>query len=219
MKLALEYLIRTPKIKADQNPLILLLHGYGSNEQDLFSFATELPEDYYVISARAPYDLQYGSYAWYAINFDADENKFSDHHQAMESRDLIAKFIDELIQNYPIDPKQVTLLGFSQGTILSYSIALSYPEKVQRVIALSGYLNEEIIDPNYRNHNFSNLQMFVSHGLVDQVIPISWAKKAPILLESLKIPTVYKEYQVGHGVAPQNFADLKSWLEKTKSSI
>ncbi|WP_432670727.1 alpha/beta hydrolase [Flavobacterium sp. SM2513] len=219
MKLSLEYLIREPKIKTDKNPLILLLHGYGSNEQDLFSFASELPEEYYVISARAPYDLQYGSYAWYAINFDANENKFSDHDQAMESRDLIANFIDELIKNYPIDPEQVTLLGFSQGTILSYSIALSYPEKVQRVVALSGYLNEEIIVENYKNNNFSNLQMFVSHGSVDQVIPVDWAKKAPGILDSLHIPNSFKEYPVGHGVTPQNFIDLKNWLEKTKSSI
>ena len=217
MKLSLEYLVREPKIKTQKNPLLLLLHGYGSNEQDLFSFSSELPEEYYVISARAPYDLQYGSYAWYAINFDADENKFSDHNQAMQSRDLISNFIDELIQNYPIDPKQLTLLGFSQGTILSYSVALSYPEKVQRVVALSGYLNEEIIVENYKNNDFSNLKMFVSHGSVDQVIPVDWAKKAPGILDSLNIPNEFREYQVGHGVAPQNFFDLKNWLQKTKT--
>ena len=117
MNLSLDYLIREPKIKSDKNPLLLLLHGYGSNEADLFSFASELPEEYYVISARAPYDLQYGSYAWFAINFDADQNRFSDNEQAKSSRDLIAKFIDELIANYPIDEKDVTLLGFSQGAL------------------------------------------------------------------------------------------------------
>ncbi|WP_026978697.1 alpha/beta hydrolase [Flavobacterium tegetincola] len=219
MKLTLEYLIREPKIKAEKNPLILLLHGYGSNEQDLFSFASELPDEYYVIAARAPYDLQYGSYAWYAINFDGNQNKFSDDVQAVASRDLIATFIDELVLNYPIDAKQVALLGFSQGTILSYAVALSYPEKVQRVIALSGYINEEIIAKDYRNNDFSNLQIFVSHGSVDQVIPASWARKAPGILNALAIPNTYQEYEVGHGVAPQNFADLKNWLQKTKSSI
>jgi phospholipase/carboxylesterase len=219
MKLSLEYLIREPKIKTNKNPLLLLLHGYGSNEQDLFSFASELPDEYYVVSARAPYDLQYGSYAWYAINFDGNENKFSDHIQAMQSRDVISSFIDELIRNYPIDAQQITLLGFSQGTILSYSVALSYPEKVQRVVALSGYLNEEIIAIDYKSNDFSNLKMFVSHGTVDQVIPISWAKKALGILDSLQIPNIYKEYPVGHGVDPQNFIDLKNWLEKTKSSF
>lgn len=217
--MVLEYVVKEPKVVKDKNPLLLLLHGYGSNEQDLFSFARELPEEYFVISARAPYDLQYGSYAWYAINFDADQNKFSDHVQAAESRDLIATFIDELIAKYPIDSQNVTLLGFSQGTILSYAVALSYPEKVQRVVALSGYLNEEIMVENYKNNDFSDLQMFISHGTVDQVIPVSWANKAPGILNSLQIPTEYKEYPVGHGVAPQNFSDLKNWLEKTKSSI
>lgn len=55
--LSIAYLIQEPKVKKEKNPLILLLHGYGSNEEDLFSFASELPEDYYVISARAPYPV------------------------------------------------------------------------------------------------------------------------------------------------------------------
>jgi phospholipase/carboxylesterase len=62
-------------------------------------------------------------------HFDADQNKFSDNEQAKSSRDLIAGFIDELILNYSIDAKAVSLLGFSQGAILSYAIALSHPEK------------------------------------------------------------------------------------------
>lgn len=211
--LSLEYLIREPKIKLDKNPLLLLLHGYGSNEADLFSFATELPDEYYIISARAPYDMQYGSYAWYAINFDADENKFSDHDQARISRDLIAQFINELIQTYPIDSKNVTLVGFSQGSILSYAIALSHPDKVQRVVALSGYVSEPILEENYLRNDFTKLKIFHSHGTVDQVIPIEWAQKTKPFLEKLGIKSTYKEYPVGHGVAPQNFYDFKNWLE------
>jgi phospholipase/carboxylesterase len=212
MNLSLEYLIREPKIKQDKNPLLLLLHGYGSNEADLFSFASELPDEYYIISARAPYDLQYGSYAWYAINFDADQNKFSDHEQAKISRDLIAQFIDELIETYPIDTNDITLLGFSQGSILSYAVALSHPEKIKRVIALSGYVSEPILEENYRNNDFSNLGIFASHGTVDQVIPVEWARKTKPFLDNLGIQSTYKEYPVGHGVAPQNFYDFKNWL-------
>lgn len=212
MKLSLEYKIREPKIKLDKNPLLLLLHGYGSNEEDLFSFASELPETYYIISARAPHDLQYGSYAWYAINFDADQNKFSDHEQAKVSRDLIVTFIEELIHNYPIDAKDITLIGFSQGSILSYAVALSNPEKIKKVVALSGYVSEPILAENYKTNNFSNLSIFASHGTVDQVIPLEWARKTKPFLDSLGIQSVYKEYPVGHGVAPQNFYDFKNWL-------
>jgi hypothetical protein len=89
---------------------------------------------------------------------------------------LIAGFIDELILNYSIDAKAVSLLGFSQ-VILSYAIVLSHPEKISKVIALSGYLNEEIIEENYRNNDFSKLNIFASHGVVDQVIPVTWARK------------------------------------------
>ena len=213
MNLSLHHLVREPKIKLEKNPLLLLLHGYGSNEEDLFSFASELPEEYYVVSVRAPYELGYGSYAWYAINFDADENKFSDVPQAQQSRDLIANFIDELIANYPIDPAKVTLIGFSQGTILSYAVALSYPEKIQRVVAMSGYLNTEMATPNFENKDFSHLKIFASHGTVDQVVPVDWARKAAPALMQLGIDVVYKEYPIGHGVAPQNFYDFKNWLQ------
>lgn len=212
--MTLHHLVRAPKIILDKNPLLLLLHGYGSNEEDLFSFASELPEEYYVISARAPFDMGFGSYAWYAINFDSDENKFSDIPQAQQSRDLIASFIDELIANYPINSSNVTLIGFSQGTILSYAIALSYPEKIQRVVAMSGYLNTEMVKPNFENNNFSNLKIFASHGTVDQVVPVDWARKAAPALTQLGIEIVYKEYPVGHGVAPQNFYDFKNWLQQ-----
>ena len=216
MSLSLEFKIREPKVKLDKNPLLLLLHGYGSNEADLFSFAEELPENYYIISARAPYDMQYGSYAWYAINFDADQNKFSDNEQARISRDLIAKFIDELIQAYPIDSNNVSLIGFSQGSILSYAVALSYPEKVQKVVAMSGYLNLEIVAEDYLKNSFNNLKIFASHGTVDQVIPVEWARKTPAILENLGIAITYKEYPVGHGVAPKNFYDFKNWLLEQK---
>lgn len=214
--MSLQYIIQEPKVKKDKNPMLLLLHGYGSNEQDLFSFASELPNDYYIISARAPYDLQYGNYAWYAINFEAENTKFSDIKQARESRDLISIFIDELIQKYPINPKQVSLIGFSQGAILSFAIALTYPEKISHVVAMSGYLNTEIAKEGFENNNFSNLRIFASHGTVDQVIPVDWARKTPAILEKLNINIVYKEYPVGHGVSPQNFFDFKNWLARKK---
>ncbi|MEI7508398.1 MAG: alpha/beta hydrolase-fold protein [Flavobacterium sp.] len=214
MNLSLYHLVREPKIKLDKNPLLLLLHGYGSNEEDLFSFASELPDEYFVISARAPFDMMYGSYAWYAINFDADENKFSDIGQAQQSRDLIANFIDELIENYPIDADNVTLIGFSQSTILSSAIAVSYPERVQRVVAMSGYFNPEIAIENYQNNDFSRLKIFSSHGSVDQVVPVDWARNSIPKLKALGIGVDYKEYPVGHGVTPQNFFDFKKWLER-----
>lgn len=214
MALSLHYLIQEPKIKKDKNPLLLLLHGYGSNEEDLFSFAQQLPEEYYIISARAPYPLPPYGNAWYAINFDTDMNKFSDNNQAMESRERIAGFIDEVIEAYPIDKEKVTLIGFSQGAILSYATALTYPEKIERVLALSGYLNMDITNKELNTKSISKLKFFISHGSADQVIPVEWARKAPEFLKSLGLDVEYHEYPVGHGVAPQNFHDLLNWIKK-----
>ena len=210
--LSIGYLIQEPKEKLDKNPLILLLHGYGSNEEDLFSFASELPDNYYVISARAPYPVPPYGHAWYAIHFDADANKFSDDEEAKASRELIVKFIDELIATYPIDPKQVNLVGFSQGAILSYAIGLSYPTKVNKVVALSGYFNPNILKEDFNKQDLSTVKFFASHGTVDQVIPIEWARKTPDILKSLQVSCEYKEYPVGHGVHPLNFKDFKDFL-------
>ena len=210
----LYYLIQEPKIKHDKNPLLILLHGYGSNEEDLFSFASELPQDHYVISVRAPYDLQPYGHAWYAIHFDADENKFSDNVQAKQSVELISDFIDEVVKQYPIDTKNITLIGFSQGAILSYATALTFPDKISKVVALSGYFNQEIMPEVIDKNAISHIKFFVSHGSVDQVIPVEWARKAKPALENLGLEVVYHEYPVGHGVAPQNFYDFKNWLVK-----
>jgi phospholipase/carboxylesterase len=215
----LHYLIREPKKISDKNPLLLLLHGYGSNEEDLFSFANELPQDHYVISVRAPYNLQPYGHAWYAIHFDADENKFSDNEQAKESVQLVAQFIDEMTQKYPIDIQNVCLIGFSQGAILSYATALSYPEKISKVIALSGYFNSDILVQEPNADRISHLKFFVSHGTADQVIPVEWARKAKPALEHLGLEVSYHEYPVGHGVAPQNFFDFKNWLEQNEHPI
>jgi phospholipase/carboxylesterase len=212
MELSLYHLVREPKVKQEKNPLLVLLHGYGSNEEDLFSFAAQLPDEYIIVSARAPYSLPPYGNAWYAITFDNDMNKFSDDVQAVQSRDLIVKFIDELVEAYPVDKEKITLIGFSQGAILSYAVALTYPQHINRVAALSGYLNMDIVGKDIHTKDLSKLKFFISHGTVDQVIPVEWARKAPEFLKALGLQEEYHEYPVGHGVAPQNFYDLLNWL-------
>ncbi|MBV1924326.1 MAG: phospholipase, partial [Flavobacteriaceae bacterium] len=104
-------------------PAIIMLHGYGSDENDLFSFASELPDSYAIFSLKAPLPLQPHGNAWYSIYFDAGSGKFNNTEEAIESRELVVKCIDDIIEKYEIDANNITLLGFSQGTILSFSIA------------------------------------------------------------------------------------------------
>ncbi|MGZ0017883.1 alpha/beta hydrolase [Yeosuana sp. AK3] len=212
--LSLHHIIRESSLQKDAT-LLIMLHGYGSDEHDLFSFASELPQELFIISVRAPYPMSPYGNAWYAINFDAVQGKWSDNKQAIESRDLIAKFIDEATETYPVNKNKVTLLGFSQGTILSYAVALTYPEKVNHVIALSGYINKDILPQDIKNKDYSHLDFYCSHGSVDQVIPVEWARQTVPFLNSLHIKHHYSEFPVGHGVAPQNFYELKDWLIKS----
>ncbi len=211
--LSLEHLIRPSSLKEGKPPVLFMFHGYGSNEEDLFSFAPELPENLCVISVRAPYPMEPFGYAWYAINFDAQQGKWSDDEQAKVSRDKIIAFIDEACTTYNLDTNHISLLGFSQGTILSYAVALSYPEKIKNVIALSGYINKNILVEGYSEKNRKNLQIYASHGQVDQVIPPEWAQKAPAFLTKLGIANTYEEFPVGHGVSPQNFRSFSRWLQ------
>ncbi|WP_397446278.1 alpha/beta hydrolase [Polaribacter sp. R77954] len=209
--MSLHYIVREPLVKTDNPPLLILLHGYGSNEQDLFSFAEELPQELLIVSAQAPYEMGYGGYAWYAINFDEINGKFSDLQQAKTSLDKIAVFIDEIKTKYNTNPEKTFLLGFSQGAILSYSLSFFYPNKVNYIVALSGYINKDLL-PKEMPSNLKTTY-YCSHGSVDQVLPVAWARESKPFLDKLGLENEYSEYPVGHGVAPQNFYSFKTWIE------
>ena len=208
----LHYVIRKPKVVAEKPPLLILLHGYGSNEQDLFSFAEELPDELLIVSAQAPLSIGFGSYAWYSINFDDVNGKFSDLKEAKQSMDKIVQFIDQIKNKYNTNSDKTFLLGFSQGAILSYSLSFFYPNKIQHVIALSGYINTELLPATISKE--IKTDYYCSHGIVDQVLPIGWARKSKPFLDNLSLKNRYSEYNVGHGVAPQNFYSFKAWIEK-----
>ncbi len=210
--LSLEHNYKAPATNTGSNPAIILLHGYGSNEDDLFSFAPELPDHYHIISLKAPLQMQPSGNAWYNIYWDNTDGKMSDIPQAIDARELIAKSIDEVVENYNADANNITLIGFSQGTILSFSVGLSYPEKVKNIIGLSGYINTELLIEGYEKSDFSKLNVYSSHGNIDQVLPVDWARKTKPFLANLGIDCAYSEFPVGHGVAPQNFHEMKEWL-------
>ena len=213
MKSELHYIVRQPIKATEQPPVLIVLHGYGSNEEDLFSFASELPDELLIISARAPFDMNFGGYAWYAITLDANDEKFSDLDEARTSLTKIASFIDYIKTTYNTAPNHTFLLGFSQGAILSYALSMNYPNKVNHVIALSGYINEDLTPQDIGQLNITT-EYYISHGSVDQGLPVDWARKAPPYLNRYNLQHVYSEYPVGHGVAPQNFYSFKNWIEE-----
>lgn len=196
-------------------PTLFLLHGYGSNEEDLFSLAVNLPDQYNLISLRAPYPLHDFGYAWYAIDFSKSDSKWSDDKQGILSKNLILQFIQEACDVYQLDTSKLTLMGFSQGAILSYAIALSSPQMIKRVVALSGYIHKPFLSENFEKNNFEHLQIYTSHGIFDQIVPIEWAEKTPVLLNHLNIKHHYETFVAGHTVCTKNFHSLAHWLHIT----
>jgi len=157
--------------------------------------------------------MGYGAYAWFSINFDENNEKFYDLEEANIAVQKISSFIDEIKTKYNTNPDKTFLLGFSQGCILSYTLTLTIPNKVQYVVGLSGFINEALTNTTEIS-NAIKTDYYISHGTVDQVIPVDWARKAPEFLTKHNLKNVYSEYPVGHGVAPQNFYSFKKWIEQ-----
>ena len=203
---------RLKKSTQKNAPAIFMLHGYGSDENDLFSFAGDLPEKYTIISAKAPYAMPGMGNAWYSINFEAPQGKFSNTEEAIQSRELVLKFIDECVAAYRLDEKQINILGFSQGGIISYALAMSYPEKFKQIIALSAYIDESMFLTDYQNKTHQHLRFFATHGTQDPVIPVEWAKRNQPFLSRFTDDVIYSEYPIGHGVNPEILQKLIGWL-------
>ena len=207
----LHYLVREPKLKKDRAPLLLLLHGVGSNEKDLFSFANQLPDQFLVVSARGPYTLEAGRYAWYQVDFSTGKPVIQ-IEQEERSRRMILQFIEELKERHHIDESAVYLCGFSQGAIMSYSAGLTAPELFKGIAAMSGRLPEEVKHKIASPVELQHLRVFFSHGIEDRMLNIDYARSCAIYLKSLGIQPAYKEYHEGHGINREMLADLLAWL-------
>jgi phospholipase/carboxylesterase len=210
--LSLVHLVRQPdRPTAGPAPLLLLLHGVGSNEQDLFGLAPYLDERLVVVSARAPLTLGPSSFGWFPISF-TPEGPVHDQAAAEQSRVLLIGFLDELVATYRADPARVYVGGFSQGAIMSLAVALTRPEKVAGVLAMSGRLLLEALADRAPDASLRGLAILLQHGLYDQVLLIQHAQAARAALESLPVDLDYREYPIAHEVSQQSLADAASWL-------
>ena len=209
----LTYKVRTPLIDIANPPLLVLMHGYGSNEKDLFSFAKSVPNEYLIISIRAPYDLGNDRYAWFRMEFSSGE-RTRNLEDVEKSKQLILNLLDDLQNQYHYDKKKVILSGFSQGAIMSYTIGLTHPEKVYGIGALSGFILDNTQPSSSKS--IQNLKVFISHGIQDPVISIDEARKAKKMLESLGVTPEYHEYTAKHEINQAIFTDYIQWLMHVK---
>jgi len=192
---------------------LLLLHGVGSNEEDLFGLAPYLDERFLVVSARAPVVLGYGSYGWFRIEFTPG-GMVADAEQAKESLRLLPGFIDELVETYSADGRRVYLMGFSQGAMMSLALTLTRPEKVAGVVAMSGRLPKQVLELEPDREALAGKPVLVTHGLYDPLLSVEQGRAARDYLASLPVELTYHEYPMGHEVSMESLRDVAAWLTK-----
>ena len=210
--LSLVHLVRPPTQPSAAPPLLLLLHGVGSHERDMFDLSEYLDPRFFVASARALNQLGPDSYAWYPVEFTAT-GPIIDTEAAEDSRLTLLHFVDELIETYQVDPRRVYLMGFSQGAIMSLNIALTRPDKVAGVVVMSGRLLPEIQPLIIEPAVLVGLPIFMAHGKRDRVIPIRDARAARDQLTTLSVALTYHEYAMGHQVTVESMKDIVPWLK------
>ena len=209
--LSLTHLVSRPQqAGAGAPPLLILLHGVGSNEHDLFGLAPYLDPRFLIVSARAPYVIMAGAYAWFEIGWTAT-GIVIDPQQAEASRKLIVQFIQEAVAAYGTNPAHVYLLGFSQGAIMSAAVALTRPDLVAGAVLMSGRVRREQLPP-LDAEQLVNKPFLVVHGTADTVLPIENGRASRDFLASLPVELTYKEYPIGHEVSAESLADVVTWL-------
>lgn len=205
------YTIERPpqSTKTTPPPLLLLLHGFGSNEHDLMGLSPYLDGRFHIVSARAIFDIGFG-YAWYHL-YGVPGNLIADDATRAQSLEVLTRFVGDLPGRIGADTRQVYVLGFSQGAVMSLNLALTMPHLIAGVVAISGYLDEQVI-PNVQPGNLSDLEVLVMHGTADDVIPVAGGRGIKAYLEQTPARLTYREYPVGHGIHPEALPLITQWL-------
>ena len=206
----LEYRIRKAENNLAQSPVMFLIHGYGSNSEDLFSFASYLPKSHTIIALQDTILLVHGRYAWYQLYPKEDGSLEAKLNEAQDALNLIIKNIELLVNKYNLNSLDLSVLGFSQGAMICWALAYSKPKKVRRIIALSGLIHESI-----DTSKSPEFVAYAAHGINDIVISVEMARKSVLPLSKKYKEIEYYEFNDGHTVSNENFSKMLAWLEKT----
>ncbi|MFK7903999.1 MAG: alpha/beta hydrolase [Chitinophagales bacterium] len=197
-----------------KTPLILMLHGFKSNMNDLFALKDFIDPRFTVVSLQAPHMANQNQYKWYDLMFSSGGNIQSNLPQASESVELLANFVDAAVDQFQADEDQVYLLGFSQGAMMSLYLALSKPQKIAGAAILSGKAIEGLSNHTSDDSEaLSNLSLLVTHGKKDEVINIDTARSMEKMLKNLSVGLSYKEYDMGHQISKPCLKDISQWLK------
>ncbi|AZF26502.1 alpha/beta hydrolase [Pseudomonas sp. R2-60-08W] len=212
--LPLSYLEQTQGDARNQ-PLVIFLHGFGSNEQDLFGIKDALPSTWTYLSVRAPMPVEPHGYRWFTKTpGDGDYDGVTADLQS--SARLLEDFVAKATAKYHTQSDRVFLVGFSQGAIMSYEVGLRRPELVRGIAALSGSVLPVLKAELKPNEALDKLAIFIGHGTLDQALPYASGTRANEVLEGIGLKPQFHGYPgMNHTISEAEIQDLKAWLEKS----
>jgi phospholipase/carboxylesterase len=196
-------------------PTLLTLHGRGANAFDLLGLAPHLcGGKFLMICPQGPLETPIGpeavGYAWYPMS----NGGVPDVEAMLSQQKKLQAFLDECLKSYPIDPKKLVVLGFSQGGVMAYSLALANPERFAALAVLSSWLPKELVPRLNVTDAVQSLPTLVQHGTQDPMIEIARARSSVETLRQLRVPLTFREYPMGHEIGARSLAELSTWLEE-----
>ncbi|NMX75606.1 phospholipase [Pseudomonas sp. WS 5532] len=212
--LPLAYLEQTQSDARNQ-PLVIFLHGFGSNEEDLFGIKDALPSTWTYLSARAPMPVDPNGYRWFAKK-PGEGDYDGETADLQRSAQLIENFVSKATAKYHTQSDRVFLVGFSQGAIMAYEVGLRKPAMVRGIAALSGSVLPVLKAELKPDESLNKLAIFIGHGTLDQALPYASATRANEVLLGLGLKPEFHGYMgMPHTVSAAEIQDLKAWLENS----
>lgn len=210
----LRYELAVPEGAHDGAPLVVLLHGRGSDRHDLLGLAPHLAPEALVVTPEAPHPAApwgYGpGWAWYRyLGANIPEPESFERSQA-----LLAEFLAELPSRLPIRTAGLVLGGFSQGGTMSLGYALRNPGSAPLILCLSGFLPHH---PSVRAtpEAVSSTHFFWGHGTEDPSIPFAMGEEGRAALRAAGADLETHDYPIGHGISPEEARDVRDWVARS----
>lgn len=201
-----------PDDTADGVPVVVLLHGRGSDRTDLFSLQRFFPSGWAVIAPDAPFAAAPWGYgpgrAWYQYlgRNTPEPESFT------ASLGAVDRLLDELPKTLGHEPGPIGLGGFSQGGTVSMAYALTHPDRPLNVLNFSGFLADHpsvMADAG----TVRNARFFWGHGTADPAIPFDLAIEGRALLRGAGAHLEARDYSIGHSISQDELRDAVAWLE------
>ena len=212
IKTSLKYRIRHHKQETHNTPSLFLLHGIGSNMDDLFALNQFFPDDWTIISLQAPISTGFCGWAWAEIDWN-NLKELPKPEQKYNSREMIISSINTCINELKLDTTKVHLIGFSQGAAFTLFCGLTHPKMFHGLSGLCGFIDYNKILNELDTEEIKNLNIFIGNGIIDEVIPIHLGRRTERGLKRLGLKPVYKEYNMGHTISNDCLNDLISWIQ------